>query len=124
MRPVAIQLAPASTENRPSPIRSLPAPRRLAAAAPDPSAETTVARHRLLDQLATAGRVTVVSAPAGSGKTSLLRSWIREAGLESTAAWLPAGRARRDPQGFWISLADAVRRTEAGSSLLREVTAT
>src|SRR4051794_11765665 len=35
-----------------------------------------VARRDLFDLLRRAGRVTSVSAPAGSGKTSLLRSWI------------------------------------------------
>ena len=34
-----------------------------------------VARRGLLGRLAEAARVTVVSAPAGSGKTFLLRSW-------------------------------------------------
>ena len=36
-------------------------------------------------------RVTVVSAPAGSGKTVLLRSWIGEAGLAGSAAWVSVG---------------------------------
>jgi LuxR family transcriptional regulator, maltose regulon positive regulatory protein len=67
--------------------------------------------------------VTVVSAPAGSGKTSLLRSWIREAGLDSTAAWLPLGHAERDPQRFWASVVDAERRTEPGSALVSEAMA-
>jgi LuxR family maltose regulon positive regulatory protein len=33
--------------------------------------------------------VTVVSAPPGSGKTVLLRSWIGAAGLAGRAAWVP-----------------------------------
>src|SRR5215469_11014448 len=40
-----------------------------------------VSRPALWEGLEGAGRVTVVSAPAGSGKTVLLRSWIGEAGL-------------------------------------------
>ena len=40
-----------------------------------------VPRPGLWERLAGAARVTVVSAPAGSGKTVLLRSWISEAGL-------------------------------------------
>jgi LuxR family transcriptional regulator, maltose regulon positive regulatory protein len=67
--------------------------------------------------------VTVVSAPPGSGKTSLLRSWIREAGRSSTAAWLPLGHAERDPQRFWASVLDAVRQTDPGSALVSEATA-
>jgi LuxR family maltose regulon positive regulatory protein len=101
-------------------------PPRVSVAAVTPSRDlhTIIARPRLFEQLERAGRVTVVSAPAGSGKTSLLRSWIREAGLESTAAWLPLGRAERDPQSFWVSVLDAVRQTRPGSSLLEESVAT
>ena len=40
-----------------------------------------VARPGLLGRLGGPARVTVVSAPAGSGKTVLLRSWIGEDGL-------------------------------------------
>jgi LuxR family transcriptional regulator, maltose regulon positive regulatory protein len=100
-------------------------PRLSIAAASGRSAETRtiIARPRLLEQLERAGRVTMVSAPAGSGKTSLLRSWIREAGLGSTSAWLPLGPARDDPQCFWISLLNALRRTVPGSMLLGEVAA-
>ena len=39
-------------------------------------------------------RVTVVSAPPGSGKMVLLRSSIGEAGLAERAAWVPVGVAR------------------------------
>jgi Ni2+-binding GTPase involved in maturation of urease and hydrogenase len=35
--------------------------------------------------------VTVLSAPPGSGKTMLLRSWIGEAGLGERAAWVLVG---------------------------------
>src|SRR5262245_27284943 len=39
------------------------------------------------------GRVTVVSAPPGSGKTVLLRSWIGQTGAVGCAAWVPASPA-------------------------------
>src|SRR5262249_57250767 len=70
-----------------------------------------------------AGRVTVVSAPAGSGKTVLLRSWIGEAGLAGRAAWVPVGRDERDPQRFWLAVLGALRQTVPGSALVRELTA-
>jgi len=37
----------------------------------------------------------MVSAPPGSGKTVLLRSWIDAAGLAERAAWVPVGRVLR-----------------------------
>jgi LuxR family maltose regulon positive regulatory protein len=70
-----------------------------------------------------AGRVTEVSAPAGSGKTLLLRSWIGEAGLAERAAWVPVQGEERDPQRFWLSVLGALRDTAAGSKLVRPLTA-
>ena len=67
--------------------------------------------------------MTVVSAPPGSGKTVLLRSWIAEAGLAGSAAWVSAGGDERDPQRFWLSVLGALRQTIAGSVLVRELTA-
>ena len=82
-----------------------------------------MSRPGLFDRLAASARVTVVSAPPGSGKTVLLRSWINEAGLEDSAAWVPVGPDERDPQRFWLSVLGALRRTSAGSALVRAVTA-
>jgi LuxR family maltose regulon positive regulatory protein len=67
-----------------------------------------------------AARVTVVTAPAGSGKTMLLRSWIGDAG---SAAWVPVGRSEGDPQSFWLSVSTALRRTGAGTALVQPLTA-
>ena len=53
-----------------------------------------VARPGLAGRLGGPARVTVVSAPAGSGKTVLLRSWIAGAGLAGRAAWVAAGHPR------------------------------
>src|SRR5215469_11468691 len=82
-----------------------------------------VARPRLFGRLGAQARVSVVSAPAGSGKTVLLRSWISQAGLDERAAWVPAGRGERDPPRFWLSVLAALRATAAGSALVRELTA-
>jgi LuxR family transcriptional regulator, maltose regulon positive regulatory protein len=65
----------------------------------------------------------MVSAAAGSGKTILLRSWIAEAGLDEQVAWVTVQGEERDPQRFWISVADALRGTAAGSDLVRPLTA-
>jgi len=68
-------------------------------------------------------RVTMVSAPPGSGKTILLRSWITEAGLADSVAWVSVGGDERDPQRFWLSVLGALRHTAAGSALVWELTA-
>ena len=82
-----------------------------------------VGRPVLFGRLGGAARVTVVSAPAGSGKTVLLRSWIAEAGLAGRAAWVAAGREERDPQRFWLSVLEALRQTGPGAGLVRAVSA-
>jgi LuxR family maltose regulon positive regulatory protein len=81
-----------------------------------------VTRPRLFERLGTT-RATVVSAPAGSGKTVLLRSWIGHAGLTGCAAWVPVGRGGGDPQPFWLSVLAALRRTGTGSALVQPLTA-
>jgi LuxR family transcriptional regulator, maltose regulon positive regulatory protein len=82
-----------------------------------------VSRPGLWERLGASARVTVVSAPPGSGKTVLLRSWIGEAGLAGRAAWVPVGRDERDPQRFWLSVLGALRQTVSGSALVRALTA-
>jgi LuxR family maltose regulon positive regulatory protein len=82
-----------------------------------------VSRRVLFERLGRAGRITEVSAPAGGGKTFLLRCWIDEAGLAERAAWVPVQGGQRDPQRFWISVLDALRATVPGSGLVRPVTA-
>jgi len=82
-----------------------------------------VSRCALFGRLAGAERVVQISASAGSGKTVLMRSWIAGAGLTRHAAWVPVDREERDPRRFWISVADALRGTAAGSALVRPLTA-
>src|SRR5262249_14513940 len=82
-----------------------------------------ISRRALWGQLGHAGRVTGGSAPPGSGKTLLLSSWIGEAGLAERAGWVPVQPEERDPQRFWISVADALRGTTVGSALVRGLTA-
>jgi len=97
--------------------------RQPAAGAARPGTGGVVSRPALWERLAAAPRVTVVSAPAGSGKTVLLRSWIGAAGLAERAALVPVGRDERDPQRLWLAVVDALRQTAAGSALVRPVTA-
>jgi LuxR family transcriptional regulator, maltose regulon positive regulatory protein len=88
-----------------------------------PGTGGVVSRPGLFERLGAPARVTVVSAPPGSGKTVLLRSWIGEAGLGASAAWVLVGRGERDPQRFWLSVLGALRQTSPGSALVRAVTA-
>jgi LuxR family maltose regulon positive regulatory protein len=67
--------------------------------------------------------VTVVSAPPGSGKTVLLRSWISQAGAAGSAAWVTVRRGERDPQQFWLSVLGSLRQTASGLVLVQPLTA-
>jgi LuxR family transcriptional regulator, maltose regulon positive regulatory protein len=87
-----------------------------------PGAGGVVARLGLWERLGGSARVTVVSAPAGSGKTVLLRSWIGDARLAEHAAWVAVERDERDPQRLWLAVLDALRQTIPGSALVRELT--
>jgi len=82
-----------------------------------------VSRRELFERLGEAGRVVQLSAPAGSGKRILLRSWIADAGLADRAAWVAVGPDQGDPQRFWISVADAIRGTREGAKLVKGLTA-
>ena len=70
-----------------------------------------VARTALFDLLSAgfAGGITLLSAPAGSGKTVLLGSWIEAAGLGERTAWVSVERDERDAQRFWLSVVAALR---------------
>ncbi len=81
-----------------------------------------VLRCGLFGRLAEAERVVQMSAPAGSGKTVLLRSWIAQAGLARNTGWVSVDREVRHPRRFWIAVADALRGTVAGSALVRPLT--
>jgi len=56
-------------------------------------------------------KVTVISAPAGSGKSSLLRTWADRAGQDHRIAFLSVRPDQRDAQMFWLTLLAAVRST-------------
>jgi LuxR family transcriptional regulator, maltose regulon positive regulatory protein len=84
--------------------------------------EDVVARRGLLERLGSAARVTQISAPAGSGKTLLVRSWLSESGRTDSAAWVTVQGCERDPEHFWILVVEALRDTIVGSKLVRPLT--
>jgi len=65
---------------------------------------------------AAARKVTIISAPAGSGKTSLLRAWADQADRTHRIAFVPVRRDQEDAQDFWLALLDAVRHTSSTTS--------
>ena len=75
------------------------------------AARGLIERHDLLDALdrAVESKATVVTAPAGSGKTSLLRSWAEHAGRQYRIAFVSVRPGEREPQLFWLALLAAVR---------------
>ncbi|HEY2640506.1 MAG TPA: LuxR C-terminal-related transcriptional regulator [Streptosporangiaceae bacterium] len=62
---------------------------------------------------AAARKVTIISAPAGSGKTCLLRAWADRPGERHRLAVLQVQRDQQDAQQFWLALLDAVRDASA-----------
>jgi LuxR family maltose regulon positive regulatory protein len=82
-----------------------------------------VPRPGLFERLGAAERVVLVSAPAGAGKTFLLRSWIAAEDLGDRSAWVSVGRQERDAQAFWLSVLDSLRGTRIGAERVRELTA-
>ena len=99
-----------------------PAVRSEAADAPG-FRDGVVSRPGLFEWLARARRVVQVSAPPGSGKTILLRSWIAATGLAARAAWVSVPGEVRDPQRLWIPVVGALRDTAPGAPLVRGLTA-
>jgi LuxR family maltose regulon positive regulatory protein len=63
---------------------------------------------QMLDRAATK-RVTVISAPPGSGKTSLLRAWARRSTNARRVAFVTVDRDQEDAQRFWCAVLDAIR---------------
>ena len=79
-----------------------------------------VPRPRLIERLdrGTELKLTLVSAPAGFGKTTLLTEWLAAGPAapadERLVAWLSLGRADNDPASFWTYVIAALRTVAAG----------
>ncbi|MFL6105264.1 MAG: LuxR C-terminal-related transcriptional regulator [Actinomycetes bacterium] len=74
-----------------------------------------MARGRLLESLdaGVQGRLTVLTGPAGSGKTVLLSTWVTTAALPGPLAWLSLEATDNDPARFWSYLLAALRQSGA-----------
>lgn len=82
----------------------------LSALQPPAPPRAPVVRKELLDHLLDemSAKLVLVVAPAGWGKTSLLRDWCATAEA-SRAAWLSADPADNDPARFWTGVITALR---------------
>jgi LuxR family maltose regulon positive regulatory protein len=78
---------------------------------PAQAATRLIQRGDLLASLdrATAAKVTLISAPAGSGKTSLLRAWADGPGQPYRLAVVQVRRDQQDSQQFWLAVLSAIR---------------
>ncbi|RPI27229.1 MAG: helix-turn-helix transcriptional regulator, partial [Chloroflexota bacterium] len=76
--------------------------------------QSNVPRPRLVERLngGLARKLTLLSAPAGFGKTTLLSDWARQAGRP--VAWLSLAREDDDPIRFWSYFIAAVQTIHPG----------
>ena len=110
-----------TAEVRETPLRPLPSTgERL------PAIQRLVARTALFDRLSTAGpgQVVLLCAPAGSGKTILLRSWSESPAAPERVAWVSVERGEEDAQHFWLSVIDALAGAVGEEGLVERVGAT
>lgn len=76
-----------------------------------------VARPRLMERLKRGSetKLTLISAPAGFGKTTVLAEWLAEASSGNSAvAWLSLDKADNDPTAFWSYLITALQTAAPG----------
>jgi LuxR family transcriptional regulator, maltose regulon positive regulatory protein len=78
---------------------------------PGPAAPRLIQRAELVTALdrAAQAKVTLISAPAGSGKTSLLRAWADGPGQRYRLAVVQVQRDQQDSQQFWLAVLSSVR---------------
>jgi LuxR family maltose regulon positive regulatory protein len=79
--------------------------------APSRARPGLIDRHDLVAALDRAAekQVTIISAPPGSGKTSLLRAWAGRLGQDRHIAFMSVRPGQHDAQLFWLALLGAVR---------------
>jgi LuxR family maltose regulon positive regulatory protein len=76
----------------------------------------TLARARLTDRISRAGgRLILVSAPAGFGKTTLLGRWLASIAQDTAVAWVSLDEEDRQPAAFWTYVITALDRAVPGA---------
>src|SRR5689334_1634181 len=79
--------------------------------APGEAEPGPIQRHDLMAALNRAAQkqVTIISSPAGTGKTSLLRAWADQPGQDCRIAFMTVRPSQHDMQLFWLTMMDAVQ---------------
>jgi LuxR family maltose regulon positive regulatory protein len=75
-----------------------------------------VHRSRPLERLGTQplAKLTLVEAPAGWGKTTLVAEWLDRSATSPLFAWVAVDAGDNDPTRFWTYVVEAIRRTLPG----------
>ena len=78
-----------------------------------------IRRPRLIERLerGAAGPLTLICGPPGSGKTSLLCSWLQERSGAERVAWVSLDQSSDDPAGCWGAVLAALRGDSAVPSI-------
>src|SRR5690242_929378 len=108
----------------PSALRTLPSEPQLRPGDPltryaPPPARRAVPRPELFARLdeGVQGPLTLVTGPAGAGKTLVLSSWLAERVVPGPAAWLSLEPAHGRPGRFWGELLAIVHNVAEGTSM-------
>ncbi|MGD1951866.1 MAG: hypothetical protein ACFB14_19800 [Leptolyngbyaceae cyanobacterium] len=72
-----------------------------------------ISRPRLLERINPTGKLTLVSAPAGFGKTTLLAEWVAAVPTRPVA-WVSLDQGDKDPAIFWSYLIAALQKNQPG----------
>lgn len=76
-----------------------------------PARPNRVLRPRLIEQLKILRPLTLISAPAGFGKTTLLSNWIPQS--QHCVTWLSLDEDDNDPIRFWVYVIAALQKLRA-----------
>ena len=86
-----------------------------------PARSEWLVRTRLIEELqhATERPVTLIAAPAGYGKTTVVSQWLASASRPATVAWISLDPSDNDPVRLWTHIATALDR--AGCLIARDI---
>jgi LuxR family transcriptional regulator, maltose regulon positive regulatory protein len=88
---------------------------------PPPARSEWMVRRRLLEELAGGGQrsVTLIAAPAGYGKTTVVTQWLASMWAPAKLAWISLDSPDNEPARLWTHIAAALDRV--GCSIARDI---